>query len=342
MEASVIYGQNRRYLYLGDPIQLTLSPQSVEASLDRMQRARITDLLVIATNGRGGIWYQPTAIVPDSQSDQSWDAIAYWISRAHRLGMRCHAWFPVANKQPTFNVYPQYAPPGTPTGKWNIWLPATRVWLGGILDEVVSRYDWDGVHLDYVRTGGLWTGPDAAALYATETGRDFAADSAIWPTSPNNVNGGIQITNWMVQQASVTLRALTQYTRNLEVSTFGIGYYTEYAQGRRINEWLADGRTHLAFSSHYGESPDFTMIQRAYAGFTDGVVVPPVGRGQRMGVAFSLYKDDLSGPMAGEQLWRNLQRHRTLYPFADQALYVYRGGANVYLSDDQITWLSRA
>lgn len=329
----MIYGHNRRYLFIGDPVQMTLSQQAVETALLRMHQAKVTDLLLIVTNGRGAVWYQPEVSVADTTSNQSWDALSYWITRAHELGMRCHAWFNVSLRQTSFTGYPEFSPEGTPAGKYNLWLPACRDWLASCVKEVMGRYAWDGIQFDYMRTGGLWEGPDAEALYAIETGRTYQADRPVWSISPGNSNGGIQITNWIKQATQDCLdQMLTVVPPACEVSTFGVGWFIEYPQGRRINEWLADGRVDVAFSAHYGEVANMADIAKTYAG---------VQKGQRMGVAFSLYKDDLSGPQAGTQVWANLRKHRALYSGADQALYVYQGGASIYLTDDQISWLSR-
>lgn len=125
----MIYGHRRRYLYLGDPGYMTASPQAIDTALDRIDRAKITDVMLIVWNGQGAVWYQPTASVADTASDQTWDALAYWVSRAHRRGIRCHAWFAVAYRNATFNAYPAFSPAGTPASKYNLWLQPVRDWL---------------------------------------------------------------------------------------------------------------------------------------------------------------------------------------------------------------------
>jgi uncharacterized lipoprotein YddW (UPF0748 family) len=52
--------------------------------------------------------------------------------------------------------------------------PAVRVWLAGIVREIVTRYDVDGVQLDYIRQPGVAIGydPTSRARFALEQGVD--------------------------------------------------------------------------------------------------------------------------------------------------------------------------
>lgn len=343
----MIYGHRRRYLYLGDPGYLTASPQAIDAALDRIDRAKITDVLLIVWNGQGAVWYQPTASVADTSSNQTWDALAYWISRAHRRGIRCHAWFAVAYRVATFNVYPAFSPAGTPASKYNLWLQPVRDWLAANVSELMRRYEWDGIHLDYMRTGGLWEGTDAEARYLADTGRNLVTDKAVWLTTPGNSGGGIQMSNWLKAAVETTMDSLIAAAQaqhpGIERSTYGLGYACEYDQGRRIREWLDTGKMDVAFAEQYGDVPIQTQIDKAYNGWTDGVTTAaPIAAGKRMAIAFSIQGGDGSSaytPYAGSVVANNLKHHRDLYPCADQALYVYQGGPSVYLTDDQIDWM---
>ncbi|MGD8452688.1 MAG: family 10 glycosylhydrolase [Phycisphaerae bacterium] len=140
--------------------------------------------------------------------DPGFDPLALAVSEAHKHDMRLEAWVNVLpgwrGKKPPpargqlWNAHPdwflrdaqgQRQPPGDFYLILNPCLPEVRRHIVSVIDEIVSRYDVDGVHLDYVRYA--WeTTPDAAkkyprdpqtlALYRRETGRNPDDDARAW------------------------------------------------------------------------------------------------------------------------------------------------------------------
>ena len=96
----------------------------------------------------------------------SWDPLQFAIDECHRRGMELHAWVVAI-----------------PVGKWNTigcktmrkWYPSlvkrigdegymnpeaygTADYIANICEEITTRYDIDGIHLDYIRYPETWKG----------------------------------------------------------------------------------------------------------------------------------------------------------------------------------------
>ena len=144
--------------------------------LDRLQAANINTIL-LQTRVRASVIY-PSAIEPWDVAltgtyggNPGYDPLEFAIREAHARGMELHAWVVtipcyktsvakqmgrsgIASKHPGLVVRHQemyYLDPGQ---------PATADYLVAICHEIVSRYDIDGLHFDYIRY------PEQAAKFA--------------------------------------------------------------------------------------------------------------------------------------------------------------------------------
>lgn len=115
--------------------------------------------------------------------DPGYDPLALAVQEAHRRGLRIEAWVnvmpgwkgrnppPVPNQ--VYHTHPDWflhdeqgnrQPAGEFYQILNPCLPAVRRYITRIMEEIVGRYDVDGLHLDYVRYA--WeTTPNARKLY---------------------------------------------------------------------------------------------------------------------------------------------------------------------------------
>ena len=135
--------------------------------LDQLQACRI-NTVVLQTRIRGSVIYpsriEPWDIVLTGQYDQDpgYDPLAFAIEETHRRGMELHAWlvtipaFKIAvakkmGKRSLLKTHPEllrkhgeqyYLDPG---------LPGSADYLTALCKEVVSKYDVDGIHFDYIR-----------------------------------------------------------------------------------------------------------------------------------------------------------------------------------------------
>jgi len=140
--------------------------------LDQLQEINI-NMVFLQTRIRGDVIY-PSKIEPRNEYIKSIDAKAdydplqYAIDACRKRGIECHAWFvvyplgseamnkrlnrnfPALNRNHLIKKYKKnlYLDPGN---------PATNVYILSLIQEIVSNYDIDGIHLDYIRY------PDAPA-----------------------------------------------------------------------------------------------------------------------------------------------------------------------------------
>lgn len=134
--------------------------------LDHLAAAHF-NVVLFQTRLRGDVLY-PSAIEPwssvltGSVSSPGYDPLDFMIKECHKRGMECHAWMvsiplgttshvralgkrSIANSRPDmckqlFGEY--YLDPGH---------PETAPYILSLVKEVVSKYDIDGIHLDYIR-----------------------------------------------------------------------------------------------------------------------------------------------------------------------------------------------
>ena len=91
-----------------------------------------------------------------------YDPLALIVDECHKRAMECHAWlvtFPVGSNRQVKRQGNQsvVARHGRGASSWQAngfstrEIPEVRDYLVGVVDEIVTKYDVDGIHLDYVR-----------------------------------------------------------------------------------------------------------------------------------------------------------------------------------------------
>lgn len=151
-----------------------------------------------------------------------WDPLQWMVEQCHRRGMEIHAWinpYRAKTKGTTMlapnhvaRLHPEWVFPYDGQLILQPALPATRQYICQVVDDIVSRYDIDGLHIDdyfypYPAAGQVI--PDNA-LYQ-QMGRGYA-----------NINDWRRANvNAFIQQLSATIHARKPWVR-FGVSPFGI------------------------------------------------------------------------------------------------------------------------
>ena len=135
--------------------------------LDQLQRCGINTVL-LQTRIRGAVIY-PSQIEPWDvaltgiyDKDPGYDPLQFAIEEAHRRGMELHAWvvtipsFKTAvakkiGKKSLLSQHPSMLRKHQDTYYLDPGLPETADYLSRICQEIVKRYDVDGLHFDYIR-----------------------------------------------------------------------------------------------------------------------------------------------------------------------------------------------
>lgn len=135
--------------------------------LDKLKAANFNTVLFQART-RGDVLYR-SEIEPFNSiltgrigGDPGYDPLAFAVEECHKRGMECHAWMvaiPLGNKKHVAALGAQSVTkrqrdicvPYKTEYFLNPGHPATKEYLMKLTREVVSRYDVDGVHFDYLR-----------------------------------------------------------------------------------------------------------------------------------------------------------------------------------------------
>ena len=159
------------------PVEKT--PSQIEKTVERMEDAGITDIF-LETYFHGKTIYpskylRNNGVIWQREEFLGFDPLEIWISEAHKRNMKVHIWFEsfyVGNDNPqttpnhVLSVYPMWAnkrlsnydseTPVPSLSEHNGYFldPANiqvQTYLLGILNEIITNYEIDGINLDYVR-----------------------------------------------------------------------------------------------------------------------------------------------------------------------------------------------
>ena len=164
---TAVYGLDWPQTKATTPAGIRRQQEELIEILDKLKAANFNTVL-FQTRTRGDVLYK-SSIEPYNSiltgkvdGDPGYDPLAFAVRECHKRGMECHAWMvalPLGNKKhvaklgnksvtkkrkeiciPYKNEY--FLNPGH---------PSTKEYLMKLVREVVTRYDVDGVHFDYLR-----------------------------------------------------------------------------------------------------------------------------------------------------------------------------------------------
>jgi uncharacterized lipoprotein YddW (UPF0748 family) len=253
--------------------------------------------------GEGTVAY-PSRLEPWSREynfrDPGFDPLAVAVAEAHRHGLRIEAWFnvmpgwkgrtPPPTGQQMYNAHPDWfmydaAGHRQPLHEdyviVNPCLPDVRRHIVEVVDEIASRYDIDGLHLDYVRYA--WDGaPNAkqayphdartVSLFQRETGARPEDNATTW-------------NNWRANQLTrlvVSIRSTLTHRRpgaTLTAAVWRDPYvgFRDYLQNSVawLRSGVVDAVMPMAYSEKSGDFQDNINAYRRLAG--DRRIVPGLG-----------------------------------------------------------------
>jgi len=165
------------------------SQEDIERAL-RFAKAHQFNNVFVQMRGRGDAFYD-SRVVKKSElvKDSQFDPLEYAVRRGHDLGLKIHAWLNVyliwssdrlpEDEQHVFNQFPEWidktslgkstSAADAPNGNSNPMQflspahPGVTNHLVKVIREMLSSYDIDGLHLDYMRYGDSDFGYNIAA-----------------------------------------------------------------------------------------------------------------------------------------------------------------------------------
>lgn len=141
--------------------------QELIGILDSLKKHHFNTVL-FQTRARGEVLYrssiEPMAslVVSDGSGSASYDPLAFAIEECHKRGLECHAWivtYPLGSDRHVRTLGNASVTRRDPTlvkkfkGEWFLdpGNPRTDDYLLSLVKEIVTRYDVDGIHFDYIR-----------------------------------------------------------------------------------------------------------------------------------------------------------------------------------------------
>lgn len=165
-------------LYIFDEdISWAYSKHSIDQRLDRIQRAGFNHYVVNVWHGNGAYYPTRVAHVDERLAKRiadGFDPLKYLTEEARKRNISVHAWVTAVRREG--DRYAQFFDEGTPEEAFNAHLPAFRDFIVGLMTEIATHYDVDGINLDYIRTQGLCTSDFCAGNYKLETGHTLGFD----------------------------------------------------------------------------------------------------------------------------------------------------------------------
>lgn len=144
-----------------------LQQKELVSILDSLQRHNFNTVL-FQVRGRGEVLYrskiEPMSSLLDRGNERmdSFDPLAFAIEECHKRGLECHAWivtYPLGSDKHVKSLGPASITKKNPAltrrfrGEWFLdpGNPRTDDYLLSIVKEIVTGYDVDGIHFDYIR-----------------------------------------------------------------------------------------------------------------------------------------------------------------------------------------------
>ena len=183
------------------------SEQGLAKIFDRLAAAGINTIFFETVNAGYPIY--PSQVAPQPNPlVRGWDPLASAVKLAHDRNMELHAWvwtFAVGNKRhntlinlpadypgPVIAAHPEWAsydnrgslfPPGQGKPFLDPANPAARQYLLRLYEEIVSRYNVDGLQLDYIRYPFQDPSADRTYGYGIAARQQFQQQTGVDPTA---------------------------------------------------------------------------------------------------------------------------------------------------------------
>ena len=259
--------------------------------LDRLKAANINTVL-LQTRVRGSVIYpsniEPWDVALTGQygGDPGYDVLQFAIDETHRRGMELHAWIVTIpcfkqavakqmGKQSVLKPPPELCRRHADMYYLDPGLPGTADYLQRICHEIVSRYDVDGIHFDYIRY------PENASSFN---------DAATYKRYGKGKNKA----TWRRDNITAIVRRIYEDTKALKpwvrVSSSPVGKYADLSRysSRGWNArdavhqdaegWLRDGIHDILFPMMYFDGNHFYPFAADWQEQSSGrLVVPGLG-----------------------------------------------------------------
>lgn len=238
--------------------------------LDALKSANFNTVL-FQVRQRGSVVY-PSSIEPFSEcltghagQDPQYDPLKFAIEECHKRGLELHAWIvciPVGDKRQSLQYKDKSVLRKHPglcklfNGRWYLdpGNPGTADYLSRIAVEIVSNYDVDGIHLDYIRY------PEQGKNFPDrDTYRKYGHNQEIGQWRRDNITRIVRRIYSDVKSlkpwVKVSSSPIGKYNDTNRYSSYGwTAYGTVYQDAQK---WLEDGIHDMLFPMMYYQGNQF-------------------------------------------------------------------------------------
>jgi uncharacterized lipoprotein YddW (UPF0748 family) len=277
------------------------TPGDIVRVMENCRRAGFNTVL-FQVRGNGTVMY-PSRLEPWADEvggrDPGFDPLKLACREAHRRGMSLHAWV---------NVVPGWRGKAPPTDRrqlyWSraAWFwrdeggrrqpfgwynslnpcyPEVRKYLVAVMQEIVSRYPVDGLHMDYIRFPNDWhdsyqpaskvpdypRDPRTLALFRRATGHTPESNKRAWDA-------------WRTEQVTQLvrdIRAMMRATKPRAILSSAVGASPDEANRNHHQDtrrWMAEGLVDVVYPMNYAiDSKTFDRRLRIWSGMRSRIPV---------------------------------------------------------------------
>ncbi len=272
------------------------SREEIDRVVDAAVRGRF-QLLFVQIRGRGDAYYRSSIEPPANElasSPEEFDPLQYILARAHGAGITVHAWVNVFYVWSDGDSSP---PPGHVVSRHPEWLLVdaegrrmdevpidslrrngaegyflspyegeVREYTASVVRDVASRYDVDGIHLDYVRFPGSFYGYGVRAR--TRFALRYGVDPLRLLRSREEVasivgdDGAASLddlfSEWRAAYVDSMVAALREASRGLPLSAAVVADPREAKRGKGQDwvRWVHEGLVDFVVLMAYNYRPD--------------------------------------------------------------------------------------
>lgn len=256
-----------KFAMLDGDIPLWVDQDYIDRALTRLKAAGFNVYMPTVWQGRGTAWpskYAPWDVQLKNRSKTHFDPLRYAIKKAHELGMEVHPWFTLTLRQG--DLFPEYAPPGTPPDAFDVHNPAFRQLMTNLVLEVVEQYDVDGINLDYVRAIGLCSSESCTRQYLNQYGRSLSVDSTLFRATLGKTT---PLAEFQDQAVTDMVRSIVGVVRrskpSLLISIDAIPGQAGPEQGQASVKWVNEGLVDVILRMDYFPKVNISITDSARA-----------------------------------------------------------------------------
>lgn len=285
------------------------TPESIDSLIEVVSNYQFTDIF-IQVRGRGDAYYNSKYEPKAEELNADFDPLKYLLEKKQGHEFRIHAWINVfylwsnenlpkaqnhlVNQKPEWIVYPAKMPPdsslferkGDSEGLYNSpLLPEVQNHVLKVIDDILSNYEVDGLHLDYIRYPGKdfdfhpWVRHQFRKSYILDP-LEFKNDTENFVRKYGNVGYELYYTRWtrflrnglseFVERLSKRARKknpdlIISAAVKADLSTAYFSYYQEW------DRWLKEGWINWAIPMNYTKD-NVTFLSRIRSLLNNGLM----------------------------------------------------------------------